>query len=445
MANALRKKYKLLSGTIESVTLQGEGVTRVDGKVYFVDGALPGEQVEFEVGKNRKRHGSGKLLNILNSSAASGRIEPDCQYSGVCGGCSLRHYQRDLQLKSKQQALIDAFAHIGGVKAHTILPAISGDWLHYRRKARLGIRYVEKKGGALVGFREKNTSYITPLNQCLTLTKPLSGLLQPLTALVNSLTVKKQLPQIEVAQGDNQINLVFRHLESLSDTDLIAIKKFAIEFNLQTYLQPKGLDSIHPCYPADPQALFYNLDDYNLRFYFSATDFIQVNAQANQLLLKKAVELLDPQPNDTVLDLYCGLGNFSLPIAQRCKHVFAVEGDLRLVDKANLNASYNQINNIEFQMQDLSDETADFNWLNAGFDKVLLDPARSGAALMCEKLAAQNIPRIVYVSCNPATLARDAGCLVNSHGYTLSQAGIINMFPHTAHIESIALFECNVN
>jgi 23S rRNA (uracil1939-C5)-methyltransferase len=346
-----------------------------------------------------------------------------------------------LQLVSKQQALLDAFRHIGNVTAHVIMPAISTDWVHYRRKARLGIRHVEKKGGALVGFREKNNSYITPLHQCLTLTKPLSDLLAPLSELVNRLSVKKELPQIEIAEGENQISLVFRHLAPMTEMDLSEIRQFSIDFNVQTYLQPKGLDSIRPCYPADPQTLYYSLDEYRLRFYFSATDFIQVNAQANQLLLKKAMELLDPGPADTILDLYCGLGNFSLPIARFCQQVVAVEGDARMVDRAKFNARYNQVGNVDFQTQDLSDQQASFSWLNQDFDKVLLDPARSGAALMCEKLAAARIPEIVYISCNPATLARDAGSLVNSHGYTLTHAGIINMFPHTAHVESIAVFK----
>ena len=441
MANPVKKTRKQLSATIESLTLQGEGVARVDGKVYFIDGALPGEDVEFEVMRNRKRHGAGKLLSIGNPDVINGRVEPDCEYTGVCGGCSLRHYQRELQLNSKLKALIDAFTHIGKVTAETIQATIGGDWLHYRRKARLGIRYVEKKGGALIGFREKNSNYITALNQCLTLTQPISDLLPALTNLVNGLSVKKELPQIEVAQGDNQISLVFRHLKPLTNDDLSAIKQFAIDNNVQTYLQAKGLDSIRPCYPLDPQELYYCLDEFNLRFYFSATDFIQVNAQANQLLLNNALELLDPNPNDLILDLYCGLGNFSLPIATKCKQVFAVEGDLRMVNKAKFNASYNQIQNVEFQMQDLAAENADFSWLDMGFDKVLLDPARSGAALMCEKLAKLKIPKIVYVSCNPATLARDADILVNAYGYSLKQTGIINMFPHTAHVESIALFE----
>ena len=441
MARSNRYKNVTLSATVESITLQGEGVVRVDGKVYFVDAALPGEEIEFQVIRNRKRHGAGKLLEVVKSAQGNGRVEPDCDYSGVCGGCSLRHYERDLQLHSKQQALIDAFAHIGNVSAQSIMPVISGDWLHYRRKARLGIRYVEKKGGALVGFREKNSSYITALNQCLTLTKPLSDLLAPLTILVNQLSVKTDLPQIEVAQGDNQISLVFRHLKPLIEQDIEAIRQFSIDYKVQTYLQPKGLDTIHPCYPDNPQELYYSLEEYKLRFYFSATDFVQVNAQANQMLLSKALELLDPKANETILDLYCGLGNFSLPIARQCKQVFAVEGDQAMVNRANLNAAYNQVHNVEFQMQDLSAQDADFSWLNRGFDKVLLDPARSGAALMCEKLAPLKIPKIVYVSCNPATLARDAGVLVNTYGYRLKQAGIINMFPHTAHVESIALFE----
>lgn len=441
MAGALKSKRRQLTATVDSVNLRGEGVTRVDGKVYFIDGTLPGELIEFEVTRQRKRHGTGKLLRIVHSDAASGRVEPDCRYSGICGGCSLRHYQREMQLKSKQQALIDALLHIGKVKPETIMPPISGEWLHYRRKARLGVRHVEKKGGALVGFREKNSGYITALDQCLTLTEPISNLLPPLKALVNQLSVKHDLPQIEVAQGDNQISLVFRHLIPPSIGDLDAIMRFSMDFDVQSYLQPKGIDSIRPCYPKEPQALYYTLDQYKLRIYFSVTDFVQVNAQANQMLLSKAIELLDPKSDEIILDLYCGLGNFSLPVAKRCEQVFAVEGDLRMVEKARFNAQYNQIENIEFLMQDLSDPSGGFTWLNRGIDKVLLDPARAGAALMCEKIGRLKVPTIVYASCNPATLARDADILVNTCGYRLTRAGIVNMFPHTAHVESIALFE----
>lgn len=437
----MARTTKHLSARIESVTLKGEGVARVEGKVYFIDGALPGEQVEFEVRKSRKRHAIGRLVRVAETDAGSGRVEPDCRYSGVCGGCSLRHYQRNLQLDSKQQSLIDALSHIGNVTPLEMMPAIAGDWIHYRRKARLGIRYVDKKGGALVGFREKNSHYITPLERCLTLTEPLSDLLVPLTALLNRLSIKRELPQIEVAEGENHISLVFRHLAPMSEKDIAQVKQFAIDHKVQTYLQPGGLDSIRPCYPADPQILYYSLNEYGLRIYFSATDFVQVNAQANQMLLKKAMELLNPRPGETILDLYCGLGNFSLPIARHCKQVFAVEGDASMVGRANFNARHNQVDNIEFQTQDLSDDNAEFGWLNRGYDKVLLDPARSGAAVMCEKLAAVKIPEMVYISCNPATLARDAGLLVNTHGYTLTHAGIINMFPYTAHVESIAVFK----
>ena len=423
------------------MTAQGEGVTRVDGKVYFIDGALPGETVEFEVLRNRKNHGRGKILSFLEQPDDLGRVEADCEYFGVCGGCSLRHYEKSRQLDSKQRTLIEAFEHIGKVTPHSILPAISGNWLNYRRKARLGIRYVEKKGGALVGFREKNTSFITPLNQCLTLTSSLSALLPDLAKLINQLSIKTMMPQIEVAQGDNKISLIFRNLQALNDEDLCLVEQFSQQHGVQSYLQPKGLDSIYPLYPAQPEPLYYELAQYKLRFYFSATDFIQVNAQANQLLLSQAMTLLEPRSDEKILDLYCGLGNFSLPIAQHCAQVMAVEGDQRLVEKANVNAKYNNIENVNFQKQDLSDEAGDYSWLDQSFDKVLLDPARSGAKLMTHKIAKRDIPRIVYVSCNPATLARDADVLVNTYGYKLTSAGIINMFPHTAHVESIALFE----
>ena len=441
MGSAKQSAEKILTGHVDSLTLQGEGVVRVDGKVFFIDGALPGETVEFKVKKNRKKHGIGQLVNLIEQSDPSSRLKSDCDYFGVCGGCSLRHYEHTLQLKSKENALLEALEHIGKVTPERVFEHICGDWLHYRRKARLGIRFVEKKGGALVGFREKRLSYITPLDRCLTLTRAISDLLPSLAQLVNQLSVKKHLPQIEVAHGDNQISLVFRHLQPLNDKDHHLLEAFSKTYGVQSFLQPKGLDSIHPVYPHEPEQLYYELSQYGLRYYFSVTDFIQVNAQANELLLEKAISLLAPQTTDKVLDLYCGLGNFTLPIAQQSAQVFGVEGDKRLVDKALFNASFNDIKNAAFQMQDLSDEQADYSWLDKGFDKVLLDPARSGAKLMSQKIAEYQIPRIVYVSCNPATMARDADLLVNQFGYRLKQAGIVNMFPHTAHIESIALFE----
>ncbi len=431
----------LLSGTIESLTLEGEGVTRVDGKVYFVNGGLPGENVEFEVKRNRRKHGHAKLRKIIEAANDSGRVESDCEYFGVCGGCSMRHYQQDRQLEAKQRALLDAFERIGKVAPENVMPPLSGEWLHYRRKARLGIRYVEKKGGALVGFREKNNSFITALDKCLTLTKPISDLLPDLTQLVNKLSVKQKLPQIEVAQGDNQISLVFRHLEPLTDADQSLLLEFSKVNQIQSYLQPKGLDSIRPLYPQQPEELFYELEKFGLKFYFAPTDFIQVNAQANQLLINKTIELLDISSSDKILDLYCGLGNFSLPIVQQCDYVLGVEGDRHLVEKARRNAEANNLSNIDFDLKDLSDEGADFTWLNRKFSKVLLDPARSGAVLICQKLTKLKPAKIVYVSCNPATLARDAELLVHHGGYKLRQAGIVNMFPHTAHIESIAVFE----
>ena len=431
----------ILSGTVESLTLEGDGVSRVDGKVYFVNGGLPGETVEFEVMRNRRKHGHAKLTNILETAQDSGRVESDCDYFGVCGGCSMRHYHKERQIEAKQQALMDAFERIGKVSPENIMPPIIGDWLHYRRKARLGIRYVEKKGGALVGFREKNNSFITALDQCLTLTKPISDLLPGLAHLVNQLSVKQKLPQIEVAQGDNQISLVFRHLDPLTDSDIELISAFSKTNQIQSYLQSKGLDSIRPLYPEQPEELFYELEQFGCRYYFSPTDFVQVNAQMNQLLVSKAIEFLDIQPGDEILDLYCGLGNFSLPLALQCKHVLGVEGDKRLVEKAKRNAEHNNVTNIDFELQDLSDESADFSWLSNKFNKILLDPARSGAALMCQQLAKLKPLKIVYISCNPATLARDAEILVQQGGYVLKQAGIANMFPHTAHIESIAIFE----
>ena len=431
----------VLRGQIESLTLEAQGVTRVDGKVYFVDGALPGETVEFEVKRSRRKHGHAKLLQIIEQNDSSGRIKADCEYFGVCGGCSFRHYEKTRQLDAKQQALLDAFERIGKVSPEQVMKPITGDWLHYRRKARLGIRFVEKKGGALVGFREKNSSFITPLNQCLTLTKPLSDLLPGLTELVNELSIRQKLPQIEVAQGDNKISLVFRHLEKLNNNDLDLIVNFAKANQIQAFLQPKGLDSIHPLFPDSPEELFYELADHKIKFYFAPTDFIQVNAQANHLLVNQAIDFLDLQADDQVLDLYCGLGNFSLPIAQKCKHVLGVEGDKRLIDKAVSNANINNLSNTTFQQQDLSDQNADFSWMTDPYNKVLLDPARSGAIEVCQQFVNYHPEKIVYVSCNPATLARDANILVNVAGYRLSQTGIVNMFPHTAHIESIAVFE----
>lgn len=419
---------------IDSLDAEGRGVARnAEGKVVFVEGALPGEEVDFQVLRKKSSFEIGRLTKVLGGS--SSRQAPRCPHFGVCGGCSLQHTDARTQMAAKQRWLEENLARIGNVEAETLLPIVYGEEWHYRRRARLGARYVPKKGGAMVGFREKRSSYITDMRECHVLPPQVSALILPLRALVESLSVRARLPQIEVAVGDNATVLVIRHLDPLTGNDEALIGSFAERHGIPIWLQPGGPDSAHPFHPRESE-LYYGLPEFGLRLAFRPTDFTQVNHGVNRVLVSRAIRLLDPQPGERIADLFCGLGNFSLPLATRGAQVVGFEGASDLVERARQNATLNKLA-VQFEVMNLVQPNLD---PYAPFEKLLIDPPREGAVGIVKALPAAWPQRIVYVSCDPATLARDAGVLVHAKGFRLSAAGVVNMFPHTAHVESIALF-----
>jgi 23S rRNA (uracil1939-C5)-methyltransferase len=427
---------------VESLNHEGQGVAHVEGKAVFIQDALPGEDVIFRYHNKRKSYDTGGLLEVIKPSPD--RVTPRCRHFGVCGGCSLQHLRPEAQIEAKQRVLLDALTHIGKLAPKEVLPPISGPAWGYRRKARLGARLVPKKGGVLVGFREKRSSYITSLEQCETLHPRIGGLLPALRALIAGLSIADRVPQIEVAVGDTEAALVFRHLESLTEQDTEALVAFGQAHTVQVYLQPGGPATVYPLWPASPASLAYTLAPYGLELFFGPTDFIQVNAAVNEQMIARALALLDPQPHERVLDLFCGLGNFTLPLARYAGHVVGVEADAQLLDKARANALHNRLTNVEFQQADLYEQGegfAGFDFEREHFDKWLLDPPRTGALDIVKRLPEDGPQRIVYASCYPGTLARDAAVLVHVKGYELVSAGVMDMFPHTSHVESVALFE----
>lgn len=423
---------------ITGLSHDGRGVGRHQGEVVFIDNALPGERVRFRPGKKRRKVLNATVEERLDSSPD--RVAPECPYFGTCGGCALQHLDSYAQLEHKHRQLADNLERLAKVVPEEYLPPVAAGPWHYRRKARLGIRNVPKKGGILVGFRERHKSYITSLQACLVLDRRLSDLLPGLHDLVSKLSCYDRIPQIEAAAGDDAAALVFRHLEPLTGADHDRLVRFGRDHDVQIRLQPGGLDSIHALWPERPAPLYYQIDG-DLRIRFEPADFIQVNGVQNRKLVAQALALLDPGAGDTVLDLFCGVGNFTLPIARRADHVTGVEGDARLVDRARENARLNALGNIELKTADLYAEEPPGSWVNTSCNKILLDPPRSGAMALMKRLPDIVPRRIVYISCNPATLARDSEILVRKHGYRLRRAGVIDMFPHTAHVESIAMFE----
>jgi len=420
---------------IDSLDAEGRGVARTaEGKVVFVEGGLPGEEVDFQVLRKKSSFEIGRLTKVLGG--ASSRQTPRCPHFGVCGGCSLQHTDARTQMAAKQRWLEENLARIGKLEAQTLLPIVYGEDWHYRRRARLGARYVPKKGGAMVGFREKRSSYITDMRECHVLPREISNLILPLRSLVEALSIRARLPQIEVAVGDNGAVLVIRHLDPLDANDESLIRSFAEKHAISIWLQPAGPDSAHPFHPREGE-LYYELPEFGLRLAFRPTDFTQVNHGINRVLVSRAVRLLDPQPGERVADLFCGLGNFSLPLATRGAQVIGFEGSSDLVERARQNAALNRLA-VQFEVMNLVQPNLD---PYAPFEKLLIDPPREGAVEIVKALPAAWPRRIVYVSCDPATLARDAGVLVHAKGFRLTAAGVVNMFPHTAHVESIALFE----
>ncbi|MFO7593852.1 MAG: 23S rRNA (uracil(1939)-C(5))-methyltransferase RlmD [Pseudomonadota bacterium] len=436
-----RKRPKLptepVRAIIEDLSHDGRGVTHIDGKTVFVEGALKGEEVSFLYVEKKRSYDVGVAREI--HKAAPERVEPKCAVFGVCGGCALQHMEAGAQILAKQEVLLENFERIGKVSPGEVLPPLTGPHWGYRRKARMGVRNVPKKGRVLIGFREKRAPYIVDMHRCEVLHPSVGEHLDELSELIGSLEACSRIAQIEVAVDDSQTALVFRNLDPLSEPDREKMIAFAKSHDMHFFLQPGGPDTVEPLWPEKTQ-LSYELPEFEVKFNFTPTGFTQVNTDINRKMVPYAIDMLEVKADERVLDLFCGIGNFTLPLARRAREVVGVEGLDILVQRARENAGLNQIDNVEFHVADLAKEVETLPWWSGGFDKVLLDPARDGAMEAIPHIAKLGVKRIVYVSCNPATLARDAGLLVNEHGYTLEKAGVMDMFPHTAHVESIALF-----
>ena len=434
-----RRRREPETARIDSFTHDGRGIVAGAGKTVFVAGALAGEQVRFQRRKSRRNFDEAELLEVLEPSPD--RIAARCEAFGRCGGCALQHIADEQQRQIKLQTLRDSLQRIGGVTPVTWLEPVTGPIWNYRRRARLAVKDVYAKGRVLVGFRERHAPYITDMHRCEVLAEPVDSLIDPLSDLIGGLSVRARLPQVEVAAADNAVALVFRVLDPVSEEDEALLADFGRQHELRIYLQPGGLDSIALLYPQPPvEPLYYDLAEFDIRIEFEAVGFVQVNSDINRRMVHQAVELLAPDPDDRVLDLFCGIGNFSLPLARRAGTVLGIEGEVMLVNAASANAALNGLDNVTFRQADLSAVDGSEAWLRESWDRVLLDPARSGAAAVVDRMSHIGAERIVYVSCHPGTLARDAGVLVNEQGYRCEAAGIIDMFPHTAHVESIAIF-----
>jgi len=441
MARRTNRKQRVpqdpVEAHIESLSHDGRGIARIEGKTVFIDGALAGEQVKFVYSKMHSKYDEGRTIEVLQ--AANDRVEPKCQHFGVCGGCSLMHMAPEAQLALKQKTLEEHLNHFGNVTPQQWLAPLTGPLWGYRRKARLGVKHVAKKERVLVGFREKGTPYLALLERCEVLDPRVGNRLAELGEMIAKLEGYNRIAQIEVAMDDEHTALVFRNLDPLSEQDQRALITYGQANDLWIYLQSGGPDTVTPLWPENPQLSYAPEEGLNLEF--EPNDFTQVNAGINKKMIQRTMELLDISAEDRILDLFCGLGNFTLPLAKRVTEIVGVEGDEALVRHARDNAAKNGLANATFEQADLTKtELKDYPWAKAGFNKILLDPPRSGAFEVLHQLAALGAERIVYVSCNPATLARDAGELVNNHGYTLVSTGVMDMFPHTTHVESIALF-----
>ncbi len=439
---------------VESLDLEAQGVAhRADGKVVFIEGALPGERVQVQVSRKKNQWEQGQMTALSRES--SQRVRPACPHfglhAGACGGCKMQHLHPAAQVAVKQRVLEDNLWHLAKVKADRLLRPIEGPAWGYRDRARLSVRYVAKKGVVLIGFHERKSRYVADMQSCAVLSPQVSAMLMPLRDLIGGMDQRDRLPQIELAAGDAVTALVLRHLEPLTPADAARLRAFGSEHGVQWWLQPKGPDTVHLLEEGGP-ALSYRLPEYGITMPFKPTDFTQVNAHINRVLVDRAVRMLDPQPGERVLDWFCGLGNFTLPLATRAREVLGIEGSQTLVDRAAANAKLNGLAaKTRFLARDLFTLTADELQALGPADAWLVDPPREGAFALAKALADLKGPeskapwagprRIVYVSCNPATLARDAGLIVHQAGYRCSLAGVVNMFPHTAHVESMAVFD----
>jgi 23S rRNA (uracil1939-C5)-methyltransferase len=424
-------------GCVAALNHDGEGVLR-GAKTAFVPGALPGERIVFQRVRRHRQHDEGALVEVLDPSPS--RVNPKCAHFGICGGCAMQHLDPVAQLAAKQSELAESLLRIGRVEPERWLEPLAGPVWNYRRRARLGAKWVPKRGRVLVGFRERQKPYIAALERCEVLASPLDSLITPLSDLLTGLEAKASIPQIEAAVGEDGVLLVFRNLVELSAADRAALIAFGRAQGLRICLQPGGLDSI-VALDGSSTTLEYRLPKENLAFEFLPTDFIQVNGEMNRALVSRAIDLLELESSHRVLDLFCGLGNFTLPIARRVREVVGIEGEAGLVARARRNAARNQLSNASFHVANLAEPDGGSAALSGRFDRVLLDPPRAGALEVLPRLVKLGATRMVYVSCHPGTLARDVGVLCAEHGYRLVAAGVVDMFPHTTHVESIAVLE----
>ena len=427
-------------GIIESLDHEGRGITRLDGKTIFVEGALPGEEVEYSSFRKKPSYEIAQATKILRASPR--RVTPGCPNFGTCGGCSMQHASHATQVAAKQRVLEDSLWHIGRTTPEQLYSPIYGEPWGYRHRARIGARLVAKKGGILIGFHERRSSFIADMKECLNLPAHVSNLLVPLRALVGSLSIRERLPQIEIAVGANCTVLVFRILEPLNAADENLMREFSERHAVQVWLQSKGPETVERFHPVDAPPLSYILPEFDLELRFSPTEFTQVNPAINRTLLRRAMALLQPKAGERIADMFCGLGNFTLPIARSGAEVIGIEGSEALTRRATENAALNNLSdNTRFAVANLFEATEESLLALGQFDKMLIDPPREGALELVKALGQQTPQRIVYVSCSPATLARDAAILIHEKGYRFRGAGVVNMFPNTSHVESIALFE----
>jgi 23S rRNA (uracil1939-C5)-methyltransferase len=426
--------------SIESLDQEGRGVAHRDGKTIFIEGALPGELASVSVYRKKPTFEIAQAQSITRPS--SSRTTPRCVYFGLCGGCALQHLNPMSQVAAKQRVLENAFRHIGKVTPEQILPPIHGPAWEYRHRARFTARHVPKKGGVLVGFHEKRSSFVADMLSCEVVPSRISALLPHLREVIGRLSIRQRLPQIELSIGEGADVLVLRILDSLTPDDEVLLRAFADDHALYLYLQPRGPETTTPFHPPQGADLHYVLPEFDVRIYFEPTDFTQVNHAVNRMLVRRAMNLLGPRPGERIGDMFCGLGNFSLPIARSGAHVIGIEGSDSLVARARRNAERNGLSaQTRFERMNLFEIDAERLAALGRLDRMLIDPPRDGAMELVKAISADGPQRIVYVSCNAATLARDAEVLVETKGYALKAAGIVNMFPHTAHVESIALFE----
>lgn len=436
-----RRKKRLPAGGVEAeihdLTHEGRGVCTIDGKTVFVDGALPGEIIKFDYIATHRDYDEGRTTEVIKASPD--RVEAHCAHFGICGGCSLQHLDSDRQIEYKQRALLAALRQIGKLEPGSVVEPLIGPAWGYRHKARLGVKYVAKKGRVLIGFRERQGRFLADLRSCPVLVPEVGEQLEYMAAQIQQMAARDQIPQIEIGKGDYVTSLVVRHLVELCEADKAILVDMARTMQVHISLQPAGPDSVVALWP-DEQSLMYAHPDFDVRVYFEPGDFIQVNPVINRQMVRQAIDWLEIQEDQRVLDLFCGLGNFTLPLARRAREVIGIEGDQAMVDRARENALANGLANTRYFVENLMEPDSKSAWIKEEYDRILFDPPRSGAKEIIPLIAGQEVKRIVYVSCHPGSLARDAGELVNNYGYRLERVGVMDMFPHTAHVESMALF-----